>query len=80
MTPEEHSAILEVRERLIRIEERQQGILSMLKVNLQKSDALEVRVNSLEALKHRAVGVFAVLVMAFTMAWEIVKNYFGRNN
>lgn len=80
MTQEEHSAILEVRERIIRIEERQQGILSMLSSSLQRSDAIEARVDSLEALKHRAFGVFAVLAMIFTMTWEVIKNYFGRNN
>ena len=52
----------------------------MLSDSLKRHSEHEERLDALEALKHRAIGVFAVLALVFTMAWEFIKGIMGRSS
>ena len=64
---------MDVRERVIRIEERQQGVLEMIQLSLSRYADLHNRVSSLELLRHRVIGMLAVVGIGFTIAWELIK-------
>lgn len=66
-------AVSEIKERLARMEERQVQLYSMVEQSLSNFAELSNRVSALEALKHKAFGMIAVIGGAMTMAWEIIK-------
>lgn len=69
----DRKALMDVRERVIRIEERQQGVLEMIQLSLSRYADLHNRVSSLELLRHRVIGMLAVVGIGFTIAWELIK-------
>ena len=62
-----------IKERLARMEERQVQLYSMVEKSMASFGDLANRVSSLEALKHRALGMIAVIGLGTTMVWEWVK-------
>jgi hypothetical protein len=66
----------EIKERLARMEERQKNIGAMLEMSLSRYADLMNRVNSLEVLKHRMLGMVALCGFLFTIGWEIIKSKF----
>jgi hypothetical protein len=74
MSPDDHKAILEVRERILVMEERQRAIKGMLEQSLSRYADLHNRVTSLEALRHKLWGIVAVIGFLFTIAWELLKS------
>ena len=66
----------EIKERLARMEERQKNISAMLETSLSRYADLVNRVNALEVLKHRVLGMVAVAGFLFTIGWEIIKSKF----
>jgi len=66
----------EIKERLARMEERQKNIGAMLEMSLSRYADLVNRVNALEILKHRMLGMVAVYGFLFTIGWEIIKSKF----
>jgi len=66
-------AISEIKERLARMEERQVQLYTMVEHSLSNFESLSTRVTSLEALKHKALGMIAVIGGIMTMTWEIIK-------
>lgn len=74
MQPEDHKAILEVRERVLLMEERQRTIMTMLEQSLSRYADLHNRVSSLEVLKHKVWGMVAVIGFLFTIVWELIKS------
>ena len=69
----DRKALMEVRDRVIRIEERQQGVIDMMQLSLSRYADLHNRVTALELLRHRIIGVLAVVGIGFTIAWELIK-------
>ena len=65
-----------IKERLARMEERQVQLYSMVERSMASFGDLANRVSSLEALKHRALGMIAVIGLGTTMIWEWVKDSF----
>lgn len=74
MQPEDHKAILEVRERVLIMEERQRTIMSMLEQSLSRYADIQNRLTSLETLRHKLWGMVAVIGFLFTVAWELIKS------
>ena len=70
MPPKDDS---EIRERLARMEERQVQLYNMVETSLSNFADLSNRVSSLEALKHKALGMIAIIGGLMTLAWELVK-------
>jgi hypothetical protein len=70
MPPKDDS---EIRERLARMEERQVQLYNMVETSLSNFADLSNRVTSLEALKHKALGMIAIIGGLMTLAWELVK-------
>ena len=70
MPPKDDS---EIRERLARMEERQVQLYTMVETSLSNFADLSNRVSSLEALKHKALGMIAIIGGLMTLAWELVK-------
>ncbi len=71
---EDHKAILEVRERILVMEERQRAIMGMLEQSLSRYADLHNRVTMLETLRHKLWGIVAVIGFLFTIAWELLKS------
>lgn len=65
-----------IKERLARMEERQVQLYSIVEKSMSNFGDLANRVNSLEALKHKALGMIAIIGLGTTMAWEWVKDSF----
>ena len=65
-----------IKERLARMEERQVQLCSMVEKSLSNFADLSNRVSVLEALKHKALGMIAVIGLGTTMIWEWVKESF----
>lgn len=65
-----------IKERLARMEERQVTLYNLVEQSLANYGDLANRVSSLEALKHRALGMIAVIGLGTTMIWEWVKESF----
>ena len=63
----------EIRERLARMEERQVQLYNMVETSLSNFADLSNRVTSLEALKHKALGMIAIIGGLMTLAWELIK-------
>ena len=76
----DRKALMDVRDRVIRIEERQQGVLEMLQLSLSRYADLHNRVSSLENLRHRIIGMLAVAGIGLTLAWELIKQYIWKDN
>jgi len=76
----DRKALMDVRDRVIRIEERQQGVLEMLQLSLSRYADLHNRVSSLENLRHRIIGMLAVTGIGLTLAWELIKQYIWKDN
>jgi hypothetical protein len=72
----DRKALMDVRDRVIRIEERQQGVIDMMQLSLSRYADLHNRVSSLEITRHRVWGMLAVVGLGFTMAWELIKQRF----
>ena len=70
MPPKDYS---EIRERLARMEERQVQLYNMVETSLSNFADLSNRVTSLEALKHKALGMIAIIGGLMTLAWELIK-------
>lgn len=70
MPPKDDS---EIRERLARMEERQVQLYNMVETSLSNFADLSNRVTSLEALKHKALGMIAIIGGLMTLAWELIK-------
>lgn len=70
MPPKDDS---EIRERLARMEERQVQLYNMVETSLSNFADLSNRVTSLEALKHKALGMIAIIGGLMTLAWELLK-------
>lgn len=68
----------DIRERLARMEERQVQLYSMVEQSLSNFAELSNRVTALEALKHKAFGMIAVIGGIMTMTWELIKETFLR--
>lgn len=66
-----------IKERLARMEERQVTLYNLVEQSLANYGDLANRVSSLEALKHRALGMIAVIGLGTTMIWEWVKDSFN---
>jgi len=66
-----------IKERLARMEERQVTLYNKVEQSLANYGDLANRVSSLEALKHRALGMIAVIGLGTTMIWEWVKDSFN---
>ena len=69
--PTKHDS--EIRERLARMEERQVQLYNMVETSLSNFADLSNRVSSLEALKHKALGMIAIVGGLMTLAWELIK-------
>lgn len=76
MSENESSEIKELAIALARMEERQKNISAMLETSLSRYADLVNRVNALEVLKHRMLGMVAVVGFLFTIGWEIIKSKF----
>jgi len=63
----------EIRERLARMEERQVQLYNMVETSLSNFADLSNRVSSLEALKHKALGMIAIIGGLIMFAWELVR-------
>lgn len=66
-------SVSEIKERLARMEERQVQLYSMVEQSLANFAELSNRVTALEALKHKAFGMIAVIGGIMTMTWELIK-------
>jgi len=69
--PTKHDS--EIRERLARMEERQVQLYNMVETSLSNFADLSNRVSSLEALKHKALGMIAIVGGLMTLAWELIR-------
>lgn len=64
-------------ERLARMEERQVQLYKMIETSLSSYGDLANRVNSLEALKHKALGMMAVIGVLAGLVWDVIKQAFA---
>jgi len=64
-------------ERLARMEERQVQLYKMVETSLSNFADLSNKVSSLEALKHRALGMIAIIGLLAGFAWDLIKQAFG---
>lgn len=76
-------AITEIRQkleiqadRLARMEERQVQLYKMVETSLANHGDLSNRVNGLEALKNKALGMIALIGVLAGVAWDLVKQAF----
>lgn len=67
-----------IKERLARMEERQVQLCSMVEKSLSSFADLSNRVSALEALKHKALGMIAVVGAIMTVSWEVIKEMLFR--
>ena len=67
-----------IKERLARMEERQVQLYSMVEKSMASFGDLANRVSSLEALKHKALGMIAVIGAIMTVSWEVIKEMLVR--
>ena len=67
-----------IKERLARMEERQVQLYSMVEKSMASFGDLANRVSSLEALKHKALGMIAVVGAIMTVSWEVIKEMLVR--
>lgn len=63
-------------ERLARMEERQVQLYKMVETSLSSFADLSNKVNALEALKHKALGMIAIIGLLAGLAWDLIKQAF----
>ena len=68
----------DIKERLARMEERQVQLYTMVEQSLSNFADLSNRVTALEALKHKALGMIAVIGGLMTLTWELLKEILFR--
>ena len=66
-----------VSERLVRMEERQMTLYSMIERSLAFHGDVANRLGALETLKTKVLAVAGVVGLACSMAWDVVKNRFN---
>ena len=71
MSAEDHGVLIEIRERVARIETRQTYILELLTEHKTKMDRIEQEAHG---LKGRVWLVSTIVFGVLAAAWEIVKN------
>jgi hypothetical protein len=60
------------------MEERQVQLYNMVETSLSNFADLSNRVSSLEALKHKALGMIAIIGGLMTLSWEVIKEMLVR--
>ena len=71
MSADDHSVLIEIREKVARVETRQTYILELLTDHKTKMDRIEQEAHG---LKGRVWLVSAIVFATLAAAWEIVKN------
>lgn len=66
-----------VSERLVRMEERQMTLYSMVERSLAFHGDTANRLSALETLKTKVLAVAGVVGLACSMAWDVLKNRFN---
>ena len=66
-----------VSERLVRMEERQMTLYSMVERSLAFHGDTANRLSALETLKTKVLAVAGVVGLACSMAWDVFKNRFN---
>jgi hypothetical protein len=66
-----------VSERLVRMEERQMNLHSVIERSLAFHGDTANRLNALETLKVKILAVAGVIGLACSMAWDVLKNRFN---
>lgn len=71
MSQDDHSVLIEIRERVARMETRQSYILELITDHKTKMDRIEAEAQS---LKGRVWLVSTIVFGVMAAAWEIIKN------
>jgi len=66
-----------VSERLVRMEERQMTLYSMIERSLAFHGDVANRLSALETLKTKVLAVAGVVGLACSMGWDVLKNRFN---
>ena len=66
--------VANVSERLVRMEERQMTLYSMIERSLAFHGDVANRLGALETLKTKVLAVAGVVGLACSMAWDVLKN------
>ena len=66
-----------VSERLVRMEERQMTLYSMIERSLAFHGDTANRLSALETLKTKVLAVAGVVGLGCSMAWDVLKNRFN---
>ena len=66
-----------VSERLVRMEERQMTLYSMIERSLAFHGDTANRLGALETLKTKVLAIAGVVGLACSMAWDVLKNRFN---
>ena len=69
--------VASVSERLVRMEERQMTLYSMIERSLAFHGDVANRLSALETLKTKVLAVAGVVGLACSMAWDVLKNRFA---
>ena len=69
--------VASVSERLVRMEERQMTLYSMVERSLAFHGDTANRLSALETLKTKVLAVAGVVGLACSMAWDVLKNRFN---
>ena len=69
--------VANVSERLVRMEERQMTLYSMVERSLAFHGDVANRLGALETLKTKVLAVAGVVGLGCSMAWDVLKNRFN---
>jgi len=69
--------VANVSERLVRMEERQMTLYSMVERSLAFHGDVANRLGALETLKTKVLAVAGVVGLGCSMAWDVLKNCFN---
>lgn len=69
--------VANVSERLVRMEERQMTLYSMIERSLAFHGDTANRLSALETLKTKVLAVAGVVGLACSMAWDVLKHRFN---
>jgi len=69
--------VASVSERLVRMEERQMTLYSMIERSLAFHGDVANRLGALETLRAKVVAVAGVVGLACSIAWDVIKNRFN---
>ena len=69
--------VANVSERLVRMEERQMTLYSMIERSLAFHGDTANRLSALETLKTKVLAVAGVVGLGCSMAWDVLKNRFN---